>query len=55
MSSKRVKQIKRIMKRETNRITAQLMDGLLDCDFRFRLKIAWQIIRGKKKHEKNKN
>lgn len=52
MSGKRVKQIKRITKRQTGKITRELMAGLLDCGFWFRVKIAWQIIRGKKKHEK---
>jgi len=55
MSGKRVKQFKRITKRQTNKITQQLMDGLLDCGFPFRLKIAWQIVKGKKRNEKNKN
>ena len=55
MSGKRVKQFKRITKRQTDKITRQLMNGLLDCGFQFRLKIAWQIIKGKKKNEKNKN
>lgn len=54
MNNKRAKQIKRMMKRQTNKITRQLMDGLLDCGFPFRLKIAWQIIKGKKNYEKRK-
>jgi len=55
MSGKRVKQFKRITKRQTDRITRQLMDGLLECGFLFRLKIAYQIVKGKKRNEKNKN
>ena len=47
--------MKRIIRRQINRQTFQLMDGLLDCRFLFRLKIAWQIIKGKKKHEKTTN
>lgn len=52
MSGKRVKQVKRIMRRQSNKMTFQLMDGLLDCNFWFRVKIAWQIIKGKKRNEK---
>ena len=52
MSNKQVKRLKRIMRRQINRQTFQLMDGLLDCGFLFRVKIAWQIIKGKNKHEK---
>ena len=52
MSNKQAKRLKRVMRRQMGRQTSLLMDGLLDCGFLFRLKIAWQIIKGKKKHEK---
>ncbi len=48
MSSKQVKAMKRILKRQSSRFANATLDTLLKQKFGLRLQIAWRIIKGEK-------
>ena len=49
MSQKQVKKFKRILKRTKGHMTHKILDELCDCGFWLRVRIAWNIIKGKAK------